>query len=578
MAILGVRLFGRRVRDEAARAAADPEAATAGGEPVATGAEDPHTPRVRRGPAARLLMRLTRPVTAARRAPGLAREHGTAPWRLLVARIAASRPVALPIAVAAIVALGFAATSVRDISLGLTFIRALPAQDEVRRAAQAAEQGFARGILAPTEVGVEQPGIGTRRAQLARLEGLIARQPGVAAVIGPRDQVDGAPAVTVAPDGRTARFAVVLDEDPVAAPAIDRLRDMRDRMPALLRRAGLDPRATVDFGGETALADDTVTRMVDDLKRVAVVAILVNLLLLAVFMRALVAPLYLVAASVLGLLASLGLATYLFESVLGQDDMTYYVPFAAAVLLVALGSDYNVFVAGRIWKAARTMRVGEAIAVATPAAAKAVTAAGLALAASFVLLAIVPLRSFREFAFVMAAGILIDTFVVRSLLVPALTALFGERAWWPGRRVRRHEASDVLDAVGGRAAIGPVEAEAAVHAALRTLAERVTGREARMLAAQLPPTLAGAMGKPSRRPERFGADEFVRRMADRERVPTDEARVHAWAVLATLQDGSADGLAYLRAQLSEDYDPLFAGPSGAPSRGSPQRAPADAVR
>ena len=319
--------------------------------------------------------------------------------------------------------------------------------------------------------------------------------------------------------------------------------------------------------------------MADDLKRVAVVAILVNLLLLAAFMRALVRPLYLVAASVLGLLASLGLATYLFEVVLGQDDLTYYVPFAAAVLLVALGSDYNVFVAGRIWKAARTVRVGEAIAVATPAAAKAVTAAGLALAASFVLLAIVPLRSFREFAFVMAAGILIDTFVVRSLLVPALTSLFGERAWWPGHRVRRHAADDVLEAVGSRAGIGPIEAEATAHSALRILAERVTGREARMLAAQLPPTLARALDKPSRRPERFGADEFVRRMADREGVPVDEARVRAWAVLATLQDGSADGLAYLRAQLSEDYDPLFDGPHGSPGgRGPGHEAPADAVR
>jgi RND superfamily putative drug exporter len=578
-AIFGVRLFGRRVRAEAeaARAAAaGPAPETA--DPTTAAEEDPHSPRVRRGPLARMLMRLTHPVTAARRAPELAREHGTAPWRLLIARIAASRPVALPIAVAAIVALGFAATSVRDISLGLTFIRALPADSEVRRAADAAEQGFAAGILAPTEVGVRQPGIGARRAELTRLEGLIARQPGVAAVIGPREQVDGAPAVTVARGGGDARFAVVLDEDPLAAPAVDRLRDMRERMPALLRQSGLNARATVSFGGETALADDTVSRMVDDLKRVAVVAILVNLLLLVAFMRALVAPLYLVAASVLGLLASLGVTTYLFEGVLGQDDLTYYVPFAAAVLLVALGSDYNVFVAGRIWKAAQTMRVGEAIAVATPAAAKAVTAAGLALAASFVLLAIVPLRSFREFAFVMAAGILIDTFVVRSLLVPALTSLFGERAWWPGRRVRRHAADDVLEAVGSRAGVGPVEAEATADAALRILAQRVTGREARMLAAQLPPTLARALGKPSRRPERFGADEFVRRLADREGVPISEARVRAWAVLATLRDGSADGLAYLRAQLSEDYDPLFDGPGDSPGRRPEREASADAVR
>jgi putative drug exporter of the RND superfamily len=79
-------------------------------------------------------------------------------------------------------------------------------------------------------------------------------------------------------------------------------------------------------------------------------------------MRALVAPLYLVASSILGLLATLGLSTIFFQGVLGQDDITYYVPFAGAVLLVALGSDYNVFVAGRIWDEARRMRLHEATA------------------------------------------------------------------------------------------------------------------------------------------------------------------------------------------------------------------------
>ena len=121
------------------------------------------------------------------------------------------------------------------------------------------------------------------------------------------------------------------------------------------------------------------------------------------FLRALIAPLYLVAVSVLGLAASLGITTFFFQGVLGQDDLTYYVPFAAAVLLVALGSDYNVFVAGRIWEEARAMRLREAIAVATPSAAQ----GGDRRRASRWRQAsrcwsIVPLRSFREFAFVMA--------------------------------------------------------------------------------------------------------------------------------------------------------------------------------
>jgi RND superfamily putative drug exporter len=564
MAIFGGRLFGRRVREEGARAAAErEERGEPGVEPPAPGAEETGEPSrgaepVRRGPLAGARQRLARPLTAMRRTPALAREHGTAPWRLFIARVATSRPVALVIAIVAIAALGVGASMVRDTKLGLTFIGALPAESEVRRAADAAARGFAPGILAPTEIDIELAGIGRRRAELARLEDLVAREPGVAAVLGPREQIRGAPAVTVSRDGDAARLAVVLDEDPLGAPAIDRFRALRDRMPTLLERSGIGP-AQLSFGGETALADDTVSRVLDDLKRVAVVAIVVNVLLLAIFMRALVAPLYLVACSVLGLLASLGLTTFVFQGLLGEDDLTYYVPFAAAVLLVALGSDYNVFVAGRIWEEARRNRLGEAIAIAMPAAARAVTAAGLALAASFALLAIVPLRSFREFAFVMTAGVLIDTFIVRSMLVPALTALAGEKAWWPGRRVRRMTQRELVERVAGRAGVGLAQAARATQATVCTLAERVTSRESRGLAAQLPPELADDVRRATRRPERFPADEFVRRVGERAGVPDVEARAHARAVLTTLEDTTADRLAYLRAQLSPDYEDLFRG-------------------
>jgi RND superfamily putative drug exporter len=563
VAIFGGRLFGRKVREEGERAAREARSeqgrvAEERPKPGAESADEPG-PLTRRGPLAGLLLRITRPVTAMRRAPELAREHGTAPWRLFVARIAASPPIALVIAILAIAALAFAASNVSNMKLGLTFIASLPKQDEVRRASDAAQQGFAPGILAPTEVDLVRPGIGAQRPQLARLQQLIGREPGVAAVIGPQQQVSGAPPVTVAKDGQAARYAVVLDKDPLGGPAVDRFRALRDDMPALVRRAGLGSGVQLSFGGETALADDTITRVLDDLKRVAVVAIVVNVLLLVLFMRALVAPLYLVASSVLGLLASLGLTTFLFQQVIGNDDLTYYVPFAAAVLLVALGSDYNVFVAGRIWEEARRYRLREAIAVAMPAAARAVTAAGLALAASFALLAIVPLRSFREFAFVMTAGVLVDTFIVRSMLVPALTSLFGEVAWWPGQRVATARTTDIIERVGARAGVGPTEAERATRAALCTLAERITRKETKALAAQLPDTLAKQIRGAARRPERFGADEFVARVGEREGVPDATARAHARAVLTTLEDNTTDRLAYVRAQLSDDYGELFSG-------------------
>jgi putative drug exporter of the RND superfamily len=507
----------------------------------------------------KLPLRLTRPVTAVRRTGELARQHQTPRWRLLVSRVASSRPVALPIALIAIGLLVFAALNVRSTALGLSLVRALPAGDQVRRADDAASRGFAPGIVSPTEIDVLAPGVAGRTAQLARLQALVARQPGVAAVVGAAEQPPPpAPQVMVARGGGGARLAVVLDSDPLGAPAIDHLRKLRDHMPGLLRSAGLSG-ARVVYGGQTALADDTVSRVLADLARVAVVAVLVNVLLLALFMRALVAPLYLVASSILGLLATLGLTTLFFQGFLGQDDITYYVPFAAAVLLVALGSDYNVFVAGRIWDEARRMRLREAIAVAAPQAARAVTVAGLALAASFALLAIVPLRSFREFAFVMAVGVLVDTFIVRTLLVPALTSLLGERAWWPGRRVRRLSTREFLDLVGGRTGLPRSGAQRATDAALVTLSERITPRETNVLAAQLPRDLRGLVLSPPGGTERFGAEEFVRRVGEREGIGDDEAAAHARAVLRTLDEAVAGDLDYVRAQLSPDYAPLFDG-------------------
>jgi putative drug exporter of the RND superfamily len=550
VALFGARLFGRSLRREAAEqevAHDDVDEATpapAGGGPTS-------------GRLARLRQAATRPATAMRRVDDLAREHGTSRWRILVARIASSRPLALPIAMIAIALLVLGGLQLRHTELGLGFVRSLPADSSVRQAAEAATKGFAAGIVSPTEVDVVAPGIADRRQQVARLQELVARQRGVAGVLGPREQPPPpAPQALVSRDGGAVRMAVVFDRDPLGAPAIERLHALEDRMPALTAQAGLG-RPQVAYGGETALAAETVDRVLDDLWRVGLVALAVNFVLLALFMRALVAPLYLVGASVLGLAAALGLTTFVFQGLLGYDDLTYYVPFAASVLLVALGSDYNVFIAGRIWNRARVMRLREAIAVAVPEASRAIRVAGFALAASFALLALVPVRSFREFAFVMAAGVLIDTFIVRSLLVPALTSLAGERAWWPGRRVKPIGAEEFADHVGARAGLDREGSERAAAAVLATLGERITHRERKVLAAQLPEPMARALMDDGRRPERFDADEFLRRVAKREGTTGATSLDHARAVLTTLDDLVAGGVAYARAQLTADYEPLF---------------------
>jgi uncharacterized protein (DUF2267 family) len=142
--------------------------------------------------------------------------------------------------------------------------------------------------------------------------------------------------------------------------------------------------------------------------------------------------------------------------------------------------------------------------------------------------------------------------------------------------VRRAGHDDLVERVARRAGVGTTQAEAATRAALCTLAERITPKETRALAAGLPRDLAGQIRRAAGSPERFGADEFVHRVSAREGVSDAEAREHARAVLTTLQDASADRLAYVRAQLSDDYGALFAHrPNGEGSR--VVRAPAPAT-
>ncbi len=181
------------------------------------------------------------------------------------------------------------------------------------------------------------------------------------------------------------------------------------------------------------------------------VAALVNLLLLGIFLRALVAPLYLLAASMLSVAASLGLATYVFQDLLGEGQLVYYIPFATAVLLLALGSDYNIFLVGQVWDEAAPGGMAEAVRRAGGRAGGTIAVAGIVLAASFALLALIPLQALHQFAFVMGVGILIDAFLVRSVLVPALIVIFGDAGRWPGS-ARREAAVPAPSSAPGRPA------------------------------------------------------------------------------------------------------------------------------
>ncbi len=343
----------------------------------------------------------------------------------LATRLLTTRAVAAGVSLLLIGALAVAATPLRDLELGLGLTSRLA--PEARSAT-----GFAPGVTAPTEILVQGPGA-TDAAALARLAGAMGTGEGVADVIGPADPVPRlAESVFVNEEQQAARFVVVFDSPPTEHDAIQDLEAMQGAMPGWLADAGM-PRANARYAGDTAIASASVDAMRSELLRVGVAALVVNFLLLAIFLRALVAPLYLLAANALTVAATLGITTWWFQEHLGQGQLVYYVPFATAVLLLALGSDYNIYLVGGIWRAGRRLGLTEGIRTAMPAASTGISVAGLILAGSFGLLALVPIDALRQFAFVMALGVALDSFVVRPFLVPALITVFGRRGFWPGR-------------------------------------------------------------------------------------------------------------------------------------------------
>jgi putative drug exporter of the RND superfamily len=377
-----------------------------------------------------------------------------------LARFATARVVALLIVAACAVALLAVGLNARHLRLGSPLIGELPPTAPAARAAAAASKGFAPGILSPTEILVLGHGLTADGPALARLQHELSKQPGVAGVIGPASlpaverQLEpglarqalaltpagvspglhnpALPNPMLAKSGAAARYGLISATDPLGPTAVGQVEALTARLPRLARAAGVTG-VRIEVGGETAAIGEAVSATKASLGKLALIMLAITFVLLAVFLRALLAPLYLLGASILALLATLGITVWAFAGRPGYDGLVFYVPFTAAVLLISLGADYNVFVVGRIWEEARRQPLRDAIAVAGSQASRAITVAGIALAASFALLALIPLDQFREVAVAMAAGIVLDAVIVRSLLVPALVALFGRAGMWPGR-------------------------------------------------------------------------------------------------------------------------------------------------
>jgi RND superfamily putative drug exporter len=243
----------------------------------------------------------------------------------------------------------------------------------------------------------------------------------------------------VSPDGRTVQFSTGLKAgDPGSTQALDAVPAIRRATTAVGRSIGAADSAV---GGQAPALYDISSISNSDLIRVIPIAILAIGLLLALVLRSLVAPLYLIASVGISYLAALGLSVLLFIDIGGSGGLVFFMPFLMFIFLLALGEDYNILVMTRIREEAHRLPLRQAVARALSVTGTTVTSAGLVLAGTFVVFGVVAGSGsggsqFRDIAIGLALGILMDTFLVRTLLVPSTVVLLGRWNWWPSRMSR----------------------------------------------------------------------------------------------------------------------------------------------
>ncbi|MBI2243683.1 MAG: MMPL family transporter [Nocardioides sp.] len=312
------------------------------------------------------------------------------------------------------------------------FNSSLPDDVESTKGLETFQEHFAAGASEPVPVilqaddgALDEGGLEAFGAALGKAEGVAQVYP-----------------AQLSEDGTAAQFSVVLDSDPASDQALD---DVQGPVRDAAHEAA--PDGTEAFvGGTPGIFADLQSAMIRDYKVVFPVAALVIMLILALLLRSLVAPWYLMAAVGLSFAATLGATVIAFQGIGGDDGLIFMLPIYIYLFVTALGTDYNILMIARLREEAREGRSPRAAAAeALKHAGPTIAAAGVILAGTFASLMLSGNSLMMSMGFALSFGIFIAAFVMAMFFTPALTALIGHAAWWPGHgdREEPHELSEV---------------------------------------------------------------------------------------------------------------------------------------
>ena len=331
------------------------------------------------------------------------------------------------------------------------FIDGFPDDVESKSGYALLKKGFAPGDLSPTSVFIHTPDhdVIDHSAFIEGLANAIEDNPGVNYVKGMTrpygsyigQQVDEASLKMFnSPDGTTSRLDVSLMGDPYSEKALTVIEDIRSIIQSTINSQSITG-VEVLVGGDTAVQLDTKTVIDEDTRLLAPLILFAILCVLILIQRSFVAPLYLLFSVIISYAATFGISIFIFQDILNHTGVAYSNGIWIFVFLVALGADYNIFVIARIKEETERLGFNEGIAVAVGKTGGVVTSAGIILASTFAVLTTLPLRDVFQLGMAVMLGVLIDTFVVRTLLVPSMAAILKNYSWWPLLGSRKSETT-----------------------------------------------------------------------------------------------------------------------------------------